>query len=118
MGFHEMVSSWSSLGMRTIEKLAGGPAVAVEAPGQESVRKVERKDGSVTYAVACCSLALPPTTGCWGACDDRAGYTMRSWGCCHNGSTFYSCMECTTGGNCYSGSFYCSYAQHVPGGCA
>lgn len=102
--------SWSRAGMRVIKKFAGTHTAVVATAGG-------RTDGDrPMVALGCCHLAYPSDGSCFNRCN--GSYHWEGWGCCQSGSTFYSCGECTTGSDCYSGSILCSYGEHVPGGCA
>lgn len=101
--------SWSRLGMRVVEKFAGSgsPKPVADSAGEDGVQPL--------VALGCCNLAKTSDATCLDRCG--GSYHWKSWGCCQSGE-FYSCGECTTGSNCSSGSFLCSYGTHVPGGCA
>lgn len=103
--------SWSRFGMRVVEKFAGGGSTqqpkAAASGGQDGARPLVR--------FGCCNLVFPSDASCINKC--TGSYSWKSWGCCQSGE-FYSCGECTTGSNCNTGTFKCSYGTRVPGGCA
>lgn len=63
----------------------------------------------------CCNLALPNV---WcpniGSCP--SGYHFKVWFCCE-GRTLYGCQECTTGADCFHGTFKCSRGYLASGPC-
>lgn len=101
--------SWTRFGIRVIERISDvkmdetDPKISVKGVTQPLVR------------LGCCNLAKPSDASCINRC--TGSYHWKSWGCCQGGQ-FYSCGECTTGGNCNTGPFKCSYGTRVPGGCA
>lgn len=84
-------------GMVLVSSLAGLAATSAEAEAHG-------------YHVACCHLARTnwcTKCGCGVCCPP--GYVSRYWGCI-SGTRPIFCYECTTGGNCWQGSFACSRA--------
>ncbi|GAA4087931.1 hypothetical protein [Actinomadura miaoliensis] len=71
------------------------------------VTALQRPAAAATWR--CCSLAFGqpncPINSQGQAYCNRG--TMKVWNCC-SGSRLYACGECTSGSNCYSGTFYCS----------
>ena len=63
----------------------------------------------------CCNLVYCNTCGVSGpACEQvpcPAPNHLESWQCWDGPNHYWICYECTTGSNCYSGSFHCSQAR-------
>lgn len=86
--------------------------------GALALQGVRQRPAQATWNVGCCTLAMEPG-GCPGSgaaftCPD--GYESHSWFCCYSGRLM-GCGECTTGSDCWQGTFACSEYWYEPFSC-
>lgn len=84
---------------------------------EEAVKQLDRIGGDSNvaqlYKKYCCYLAKPHSSTCVTKCrngDYGSSAWIYYWWCCYGG-TRVACQECTTGSNCYQGTFKCSQAS-------
>lgn len=98
----------SAAGTATVAGAAGVVSTPQRAAAEARARLVGWR---------CCNLVYSPNCPSSGGSYHCTRGTMRVWYCCQGGRT-YACGECTSGGDCYSGSFYCSAGWTVaPNNC-
>jgi hypothetical protein len=95
-----------------------GISVVTAAAGLSALQRQARAQVLANWR--CCNLAFGspncPINGSGSYYCNRG--TMRTWYCC-TGSRTYACGECTSGGDCESGTYYCSAGWTTnPNGCS
>lgn len=104
-----------------LSRLASGGIVVIGALAGLLTRREEAAASHYCNHVGCCYLAYCSDRWCtvYGAACEQvrcpSGYRLRSWQCAWGSGSYYICYECTTGQNCYQGSFACSRARHSAG---
>lgn len=75
---------------------------------------IDKRTSPTALSPLCCYLAKSPTSNCYSTCLNKGhGYWIQYWWCCY-GAYRYQCQECTTGVDCYHGTYYCSSIAQGP----
>lgn len=101
----------SDEGRRSVLARAGRLAAAGMAGAVAALVARPTQAQAGTYTYYCCHLAKAPSSSCPTQCHYQTPtYHLNGW-YCFQGTTRWYCGECTTGSDCYSGIFLCSYAM-------